>query len=61
MPGAHGQGLFGLARALVATGGDKKRAIELAKQSRELFANTPQPFKKELEEVNTWLKDLGVE
>ena len=56
---AKGQGLFGLARALVATGGDNPRAIKLAKQAREIFSRTPKRFEKELEEVNTWLQKHG--
>lgn len=58
-PYAHG--LFGLAQALVATGGDKKRAIKLAKQAREIFGKTTEVLEKELKEVNNWLKELGQE
>ena len=43
----------------MATGGDKERAIKLAKQAREIFGKTPKAFKKELEEVNTWLQKHG--
>ena len=54
-----GIALFGLARALVAIGVDKQRAIKLAKQAREIFGKTPKAFKKELKEVNTWLQKHG--
>lgn len=52
----HGLGLFGLAQSLVSTGGDKERAIKLANRAREIYGKTPKRFKKELEEVNAWLK-----
>ena len=55
-PYPYGHGLFGLAQALVATGGDKARAIKLAKQAQKVFGKTPKAFMKELEEVDEWLK-----
>ena len=55
-PEPYGRGLFGLFRALVATGGEKERAIKLAQQAREIFGKTPKRFKKEIEEVDAWLK-----
>ncbi len=58
-PELYGLGLFGLARSLLTTGVDKERAIKLAKQAREIFGKTPKAFKKELEEVNTWLQKHG--
>ena len=58
-PDFHGNGLFSLARALMATIGDRQNAIKLAKQAREIFGKTPNAFKKELEEVNTWLQKHG--
>ena len=58
-PGPHSQALFGLAQSLVATDGDKERAITLATQAREIYNKTPKAFKKELEEVNTWLQKHG--
>ena len=58
-PEPHGRILFALVRALVATGGDKQRAIKLAKQAQELFGKTPKAFKKELEEVSDWLEKHG--
>jgi hypothetical protein len=33
----------------------------LAKQAREMFNKTPKAFNKELEEVNAWLQEQGVE
>ena len=59
-PVPHGRGLLGLARALVATNGDKDRAIKLAKQAREMFGKAPY-LKKNLEEVKVWLQERGVE
>ena len=58
-PESYGRGLFALARALVATNRNKDRAIKLAKQAREVFIKNPKAFKKEIEEVNTWLKKHG--
>ena len=58
-PDPHGRALFGFARAIVATGGDNHQAIKLAKQAREIFEKTPNAFKQELEEVNTWLQKHG--
>jgi tetratricopeptide (TPR) repeat protein len=60
-PEPHGHGLFGLAQALFATGGDAERAIELARQAREVFGKTPNALKQQLEEVNAWLKEHGAE
>ena len=57
-PESKGQTLFVLAKALMATNGDKQRAIGLAQQAKSLFEKTPKAFKKETEEVNSWLKDL---
>ena len=50
-----GRALFELARALVATKRNKARAISLAKQAREEFGKVAY-LKKDLEEVNAWLK-----
>ncbi len=58
-PKPHGLALFGLARALVTTDGDKNRAIKLAKKAREIFGQPSKAFKKELEQVNTWLQKHG--
>lgn len=52
----HGRGLFRLAQALMATSGDKERAVKLAKQAREIFEKTPEAFKSELKEVKAWLE-----
>lgn len=52
----YGRALFGLARALVSTGGDKARAIEMAKRALNVFGKTPKAFKKDLEKVDSWLK-----
>ena len=60
-PEPHGQGLYGLARALVATDGDTEHANRLARQAREVLGKTPKRFNKELEEVNAWLQEQGVE
>jgi tetratricopeptide (TPR) repeat protein len=59
-PEPHGRGLFGLARALVATDGDNERAIRLAAEARGVFGKTPY-LKNELEEVSAWLKERGAE
>ena len=53
----NGRGLFSLARALLATKGDQQRAVELARQALVLFGKTPKAFKRELEEVDTWLNE----
>lgn len=55
-PTFHGEGLFALARVLLATGGDKTRAIRFAKQAKDVFGKAPKRFKKETEGVNAWLK-----
>lgn len=52
-----GFALFGLARSLAATKGGKGRAINLEKQAREIFGETPKAFDKELKEVDTWLQE----
>ena len=52
----HGSALFGLARALVTTGQDKKRALKLAKEAWVLFGNAPKKFKKQIEQVDAWMK-----
>ena len=58
-PELHRIGLFALARAIVATSGDKERAIKLAKQARVLLDKTPKKYKKESEELNAWLQKHG--
>lgn len=55
-PVSYGTGLFDLARALIATGGNTQRATKLTKQARQIFNETPKKFKRELEEVDAWLK-----
>ena len=59
-PGPHGRGLYSLARALVATNKDTKRATMLAKQARMVFGKIPKVFKRELKEVDSWLKKHSV-
>ena len=59
-PNPYEHGLFGLARALLTTGGEKERALKLAKQAREIMRKTPKAFKKKLEEVDGWLKKHDV-
>jgi tetratricopeptide (TPR) repeat protein len=59
-PEPHGRGLFALARALVATGGDNERAVRLATEARGVFGEASY-LKKELEEVDAWLKERGAE
>ena len=54
-PISHGHRLFALARALVATGGDRARAVRLARQARIALGEITY-FKKEIREVNAWLK-----
>jgi hypothetical protein len=54
-PEVHGRGLFGLARALVATNGDNERAIRLATEARGVFGKALY-LKKDLEEVGAWLE-----
>ena len=55
----QGNVLFGLARALVSTGGDNERAVKLVKQARAIFGKTPMVSKKEIEELDVWLKNHG--
>ena len=52
----HGHSLFNLARSLVATDGDKDRAIKLAKKAQTIFEKTPKAFGNELVDVDVWLK-----
>ena len=58
-PRSLGPGLFALTRALVATDGDKQRALMLAHQAREIFGKTPKAFQMEIEELDAWLKKHG--
>ena len=58
MPGGDGRGgLFSLSQATMATGGEKENAIKIAKQARKIFGKTPKTSKKEIEEINAWLKE----
>ena len=52
----HGLIVSLLARALVATNGGKNRALKLAKQARVVYGKNPTRFRKELEELDAWLK-----
>ena len=52
----NGTARYYLARALVAISGDKQRAINLSKQARSILGKTPKKFKKELEEVDVWMR-----
>ena len=56
-PDPYGHGLLGLAQALMATGGDKKRAILLAKRAQRLFEKSPKRFAKALENIDSWLRE----
>jgi eukaryotic-like serine/threonine-protein kinase len=56
-PGFFGQIEFALARALVATGGDRARALTLARSARQHMAGTGQ-MAKETREVERWLARL---
>ena len=60
-PAVDGLVRYQLARALVAAVRDEERGIKLANQAREIFEKTPKAFKKELDEVNTWLQKHGAE
>ena len=57
-PEPKSRGLFSLARALIATGGDKMRAIRLAIQARDAFENKPKAYLKDIEEINGWLEKM---
>ena len=54
-PEALKSGYFGLARALLASGGDRARAIRLSQKARDLYSQTPNVSNQELEEVTAWL------
>jgi tetratricopeptide (TPR) repeat protein len=49
-------GPFGLAQALWDSGGDRKRAVQLAERARELYLLKLPQRKTEREEVETWLQ-----
>ena len=50
---------FHLARALWATGGDRKRALTLARSARTAFADPESKPQPDLEEIDTWLRKVG--
>ncbi len=54
-PGAMGDADFGLARALWAAGGDRKRASKLAAAARAVFAANGQAKANELRDLDRWL------
>lgn len=54
-PGAVAQLRFALARALIATGGDRDRARTLAEGARDGFATLGDPGAKRAAEVTRWL------
>ena len=54
--GPQGRSIYNFARTLVSTGGNKKRAIKMVRKARTMFEKTAKKFKKELEEVDAWLK-----
>ncbi|HSN25551.1 MAG TPA: serine/threonine-protein kinase [Kofleriaceae bacterium] len=47
---------FALARALVAIGGDKVRATQLATQARDAYRTSGPGFAKQAAEIDAWLK-----
>lgn len=57
-PGAAARARFALARALVASGGDRVRARSLAESARAGFATLDAPGQKRAAEVARWLADL---
>ncbi len=57
----HAQGLFNLARCLVATSGDRARAISLAHKARVILGKVPNVSKQKLEAISTWLKENSVQ
>jgi tetratricopeptide (TPR) repeat protein/tRNA A-37 threonylcarbamoyl transferase component Bud32 len=54
-PGELADVRFALARAIVAEGGDRARAIELAKQARAELAAGSKALARDLAEVDAWL------
>ena len=55
-PEPHARSLFALAQALVFTGKNLQRATKLAKRAQAVLSKTPTGFKRELAEVDAWLK-----
>jgi tetratricopeptide (TPR) repeat protein len=53
-PYRHAESAFALARALVATRGDQKRADELAQRAQDLFHRQGKGFEDDLREVEQW-------
>jgi hypothetical protein len=54
-PLERGKALFALAKALWAAGGDRQRALGLARGAREEFGKNAPLAAKELREVEEWL------
>ena len=52
---------FVLSRALVASGGDRSRAVALAERARNGFRAAGEPANEQLAEVERWLADLAEE
>jgi serine/threonine protein kinase/tetratricopeptide (TPR) repeat protein len=50
---------FGLARALVETGGARQRAVRLAEQAREVWARLGPGWDDNLQQVSRWLAQHG--
>jgi hypothetical protein len=50
-----GEVRFGLARALVASRGDRRRARTLATRAREDYASVGAPFAPQVAEIDAWL------
>ncbi len=46
---------FTLARALVASGGNRQRAIGLARHAKELYREKDKGYEDKLTEVDAWL------
>jgi tetratricopeptide (TPR) repeat protein len=54
-PMERGRALFILARALWESGGDRQRALALAREAQQAYAKTPQLAAAEAREVQAWL------
>jgi tetratricopeptide (TPR) repeat protein len=53
-PYRHAESAFALAKALVATRGDQKRADELAQRAQDLFHRQGKGFEDDLRDVEQW-------
>ena len=54
-PMDRGKALFTLARALWESGGDRQRALALAREAQQAYAKTPQLVPAEARELESWL------